>query len=79
MNRWFAMAKRPDVIKRASKTAAIVGLVLIAINQGDVIASGQVTGLAAAKMLLTVVVPYCVSTYSSVGAILQHEQDNSLG
>ena len=33
--------------------------------------AGQVGAADVAKMLLTMSVPYCVSTYSSVGAILQ--------
>jgi hypothetical protein len=31
------------------------------------------TAFGVGKMLLTAMVPYCVSTYSSVGAILHHE------
>lgn len=49
--------------------ALVVGPILIAINQGDLIVSGALTGAAWVKMVLTVTVPYCVSTYSSVGAL----------
>lgn len=49
--------------------ALVVGPILIAINQGDLIVSGALTGAAWVKMVLTVAVPYCVSTYSSVGAL----------
>lgn len=49
--------------------AAVVGPILIVINHGDVIANGTLDGVAWMKMLLTVLVPYCVSTYSSVGAL----------
>jgi hypothetical protein len=44
----------------------VVGTILFAINQLDVVASGQLTGLVAAKVLLTYAVPYSVSTYSAL-------------
>jgi hypothetical protein len=47
----------------------IVGPILIAINQGDAIAAGAVDRVAVIKMGLTLVVPYLVSTFSSVGAM----------
>jgi len=43
--------------------------VLIAINHGPAILRGDVTVPRVLQMLLTVFVPYAVSTYSSVGAI----------
>ena len=58
----------------ALKTAAFVGLVLIAINHGDALVAGEVTPERLAKMLLTLLVPYCVSTYASVRAIQALQQ-----
>jgi hypothetical protein len=46
-----------------------VGAILIAINHGDSLLVGQISRGQAIKMLLTICVPYCVSTASSVGAI----------
>ena len=60
---------RRDVVTRALKTAALVGLLLVAINHWDALLADDVDGLRAAKMFLTVLVPYSVSTYSSVRAI----------
>ena len=40
------------------------------IHHGDAILSGRFTPLAYLKMAVTVVVPYCVSVLSSVGASL---------
>jgi hypothetical protein len=57
------------VVRRALRIAAVVGAVLIAINHGDRIVSGTVDARALLKMGLTVVVPYLVSTVSSVGAM----------
>jgi hypothetical protein len=47
-------------------TAVIVGFVLIAINHGSAIISGQITRARVFQMCLTVLVPYVVSTASSV-------------
>ena len=66
---FWAIARQRDVVLRALKTAALVGLVLIAINHGDALVAGDVSAERLAKMLLTVLVPYCVSTYASVRAI----------
>ena len=69
MKTWFSLAVRRDVVARAASMALVVGPILIGINQGDLIVSGALSGAAWVKMLLTVSVPYCVSTYSSVGAL----------
>jgi cation transporter-like permease len=55
-------------VRRALGYAVVVGAILIAINQGDVVVAGSVGGREVAKMVLTVMVPYLVSTFSSVGA-----------
>jgi hypothetical protein len=67
---WLATAAEPAVVRRALGTALVVGAMLIAINHGDAIVAGAGDGARALKMALTVIVPYCVSTASSVGAIL---------
>ncbi|HEV8534899.1 MAG TPA: nitrate/nitrite transporter NrtS [Candidatus Limnocylindria bacterium] len=51
---------------RALAVAAVVGTILFAINQLDVVFSGQLTPLVAAKVALTYAVPYSVSTYSAL-------------
>lgn len=66
---WFALALMPSVIRRAVGYAVVVGAILITINHGDAILRGEVDGVRMAKMLLTVCVPYAVSTLSSVGAL----------
>lgn len=57
------------VVRRALAFAAVVGSVLIAINHGDAILAGKLTHTQWVKMGLTVVVPYVVSTWSSVLAL----------
>jgi len=56
----------PPVRDRALRVAAVVGIVLFAINQLDVVLRGELTLLVAAKILLTFAVPYTVSTYSAL-------------
>ena len=45
-----------------------MGTILFAINQLDVVLRGEVTLALAAKIALTYLVPYGVSTYSALGA-----------
>lgn len=49
--------------------AVVVGTILITINHADAILRGDVTTDRLLKMGLTVMVPYIVSTLSSVGAL----------
>ena len=69
MKETLRLALQGSVVKRALKYAVVVGLVLITINHSDAIIQGQVTRGRFFKMVLTVLVPYIVSTLSSVGAM----------
>ncbi len=69
MQTWLQLAASRPVVVRALKYAVGVGAILIAINHGDALVSGHVDGTRVAKMGLTALVPYCVSTASSVGAL----------
>lgn len=59
LNHFFT---HPQVIKRAFIVALIVGSLLNIINQGDNFLSQTVVWW---KVILTYMVPFCVSTYSS--------------
>ena len=63
---WLRLAAHPATVRRALLTTVIVGTVLITINHGDALLRGEVDGVRLAKMLLTLAVPYIVSTVSSV-------------
>lgn len=76
---WLRLARRPTVVRRGLKYAAVVGAVLIAINHGDALLRGEVDRLRWARMGLTVLVPYCVSTLSSVGALRERESGLTVG
>lgn len=71
MTNWIAIALRADVFLRSIKVAAIVGTILVGINQGDAILNGEFTPELAWKVPMTYMVPYLVSTYASVSAILK--------
>ena len=73
MRHWLQIATRPDVVRRSLKVGAIVGTILVAINHGNLILQGIVTVEMIWKSLLTYCVPYCVSTYASVQAILDRQ------
>jgi hypothetical protein len=64
------LATSPSVVRRACVVAVVVGTVLVAINHGDAILRGDFSLGRGVRIVLTVLVPYCVSTYSSVGATL---------
>jgi hypothetical protein len=70
----LALALQPAVVRRSLGYAFGVGAVLISINHGDAILGGDIDGTRMIKMALTVMVPYCVSTLSSVSAIRQSER-----
>jgi len=68
-------ARRPGIVelaisdgalKRSLLTAFVVGTLLSAINQGDVILAGASPSLL--KIALNFFVPYCVATYGAVSA-----------
>jgi hypothetical protein len=67
---WLEVALERGIVLRACKYAVVVGAVLIAINHGDALLAGDVDARRLLKIGLTVLVPYVVSTLSSVGATL---------
>lgn len=52
------------VPKRSLLVALVIGTILNLINQGDALVTGA--ALNTSKLLLTYLVPYCVSTYGAV-------------
>jgi hypothetical protein len=73
IRRWTHLSLEPKIVRRACKTAMIVGTFLIVVNHGDAILRGDLSGGRLAKMLLTLIVPYVVCTVSCVGALLEAE------
>jgi hypothetical protein len=73
---WLAVARERGVVLRECKYAVVVGAVLIAINHGDALLAGDVDARRLLKIGLTVLVPYAVSTLSSVGATLTARRES---
>ena len=66
---WFEVAVSGPVVRRALVYLVVVGSILITINHGDAILRGEIDSVRLFKMVLTPLLPYAVSTLSSVGAI----------
>ncbi|MEO0485885.1 MAG: nitrate/nitrite transporter NrtS [Pseudomonadota bacterium] len=71
---FLGIARHPSVVRRALRIACVVGLVLALLNHGDTIFAGQAQPATWAKVVLTFLVPYSVSTYSSVMAVRERLQ-----
>jgi len=74
---WLKIAFRRDVVIRGLQVGVVVGTILTAINQGDVILGGTLDAASAWKIPLTYLVPYLVSTYASVSAIRADSREHS--
>lgn len=72
---FWRIATEKSVMKRATRIALIVGIVIALINHGDRMMQGTMDSLAWLKCLLTFLVPYSVSTYSSVMAVRDRMQN----
>jgi len=70
MDEWLALALRRDFVTRSGKIALLVGTILVTINYGDKLIAENILPVEWIKIILTYCVPYCVSSYSSVTAIL---------
>lgn len=66
---WF----RKETVVRACKVAAVVGPILTVINQYDVLWYGNFSLHLFMKILLTFLVPYSVSSFSSARAYMDRE------
>ncbi len=56
----------PPLVRRSAIVALVVGSVLIAINQGDVILAGRWDAALAWKAPLTYLVPFVVATWGAL-------------
>ncbi|HKY54397.1 MAG TPA: nitrate/nitrite transporter NrtS [Anaerolineales bacterium] len=74
MKIWLTLCFTKPVMKRALWTALIVGTILILINHGNTILKGEVDLTRVFQMCLTFIVPYIVSTVSSVSTLLSLER-----
>jgi hypothetical protein len=80
VTRWrtaWEYAVTGGVPRRSLAAAVIVGTILNLINQGDALFAGR--RLDWAKLLLTYIVPYCVTTYGAVSFRLAAARTGSAG
>lgn len=66
------------VVLMAVKVALLVGTLLVVINHGPAILNNQLTFTGYWQMALTYLVPYSVSTYSSVAALPNSQRESSI-
>ncbi len=78
MREWLAIALQRNVILRGVKVGAVVGTILVAINQGDQILPGGLPPEAFWKIPLTYLVPFCVSIYVGASSALSHQEEMAL-
>jgi len=75
MSNWLSIAFEASVFKRSVMVSAFVGTILMIINHGDIIIAGNLTSTHIFKIALTYVVPFLVSTYSSVESKRTHKEN----
>lgn len=69
IHHWF----RRETVRRALTVAGIVGPILTVINQYDVLWRLEFSLRFWMKVVLTFLVPYCVSSFSSARAYMEQE------
>ncbi|MGH2877738.1 MAG: nitrate/nitrite transporter NrtS [Solirubrobacteraceae bacterium] len=70
----IAVVRQPRHLRRTAATAVIVGTVLFAINQLNVVVAGHATTLVWLKVGLTYLVPF---TVSNIGILIATRQQSA--
>jgi hypothetical protein len=61
---FWSLASSNGTPRRSLFTALVVGTILTAVNQGDLVLAGEAPSFT--KVFLNYFVPYCVATYGAV-------------
>ncbi len=64
---WRCACRNRGMLRRSLLTSAVVGTILVAINQGTVIVGGDGTSELAWKIPLTYCVPFLVASWGALG------------
>lgn len=64
---WRCAVRNRRMLRRSVLTSAVVGTILVAINQGTVIAGGDAAWDLAWKVPLTYCVPFLVASWGALG------------
>jgi hypothetical protein len=73
------------MLRRSFLTALVVGTILTAINQGNILLQGEFPAVLAWKIPLTYCVPFCVATWGALinsripGAVAASVRTNQAG
>jgi uncharacterized membrane protein len=70
ISQWLAYAAMGSVVRRSLKVSLIVGTLIGLINYSDRFFADAMTSRDWFKVVVTYVVPYLVSTYAAVSAII---------
>lgn len=70
---FLSIAMERPVRARAVRISLIVGSILVLINHWERLLGLDFDGTMLIKIVLTFLVPYCVSTYSAVQAVREKE------
>lgn len=74
--RYLSLAFSDKVFPTAIRVALLVGTLLAVINHYQAISSWSFSSKNVLQILFTYLVPYCVSTYSSMKAILERQAND---
>lgn len=66
---FLSLAASREVVVNSIKVALVVGTLLVLINQAEALSRPALLVERADRILLTYLVPYCVSTFSAVKAM----------
>jgi hypothetical protein len=70
---WLALFISRSIIHRSLLTSLIVGTILVIINYGGALITGNMDNMRVFQIILTYLVPYLVATTSSVLTILSFQ------
>ena len=71
---WMHIAADRAIVRRALATCVVVGGILTLINQGPALLQGQMSTGTVWQIALTLLIPYLVTTASSVAVIQRHRR-----
>ena len=74
---WVRDATAPTTVRPAVRLTVIVGVILTVINHGAVMLTGHASAGEWFRILLTICVPYVVSTVSTVSAVWEQRRRNA--
>ena len=75
--RYISLATDSSIVKRGLMFSVVVGSILVLINHGDRLNPDDLATIPVYKVCLTYLVPYIVSSLSSIQAHLNQSEENT--